>query len=261
MLSIQNYVRVKSLDEAYDLNQNRRNRILGGMLWLKMSSITVPTAIDLSDLGLDTIEETAEEFSIGAMVSLRTLEQHAALNEYTKGAVRRAVKDIVGVQFRNMATVGGSIFGRFGFSDVLTVFLAMDAYVELHKGGIIPLEQFAKMEKDRDILVRLIVKKTSGGCAYEAMRNSRTDFPTLTCAAGIVKGEYRLAIGARPMKATVLRDELGLLSGGVTAESAKAFADFAAERITTDSNVRGTAAYRTHLIRVLTQRALMELEG
>ena len=33
MLSIQNYVRVKSLDEAYDLNQNRRNRILGGMLW------------------------------------------------------------------------------------------------------------------------------------------------------------------------------------------------------------------------------------
>ena len=261
MLSIQNYVRVKSLDEAYDLNQNRRNRILGGMLWLKMSSITVPTAIDLSDLGLDTIEETAEEFSIGAMVSLRTLEQHAALNEYTKGAVRRAVKDIVGVQFRNMATVGGSIFGRFGFSDVLTVFLAMDACVELHKGGIIPLEQFAKMEKDRDILVRLIVKKTSGGCAYEAMRNSRTDFPTLTCAAGIVKGEYRLAIGARPMKATVLRDELSLLSGGVTAESAKAFADFAAERITTDSNVRGTAAYRTHLIRVLTQRALMELEG
>jgi len=261
MLSIQNYVRVKSLDEAYDLNQNRRNRILGGMLWLKMSSITVPTAIDLSDLGLDTIEETAEEFSIGAMVSLRALEQHAALNEYTKGAVCRAVKDIVGVQFRNMATVGGSIFGRFGFSDVLTVFLAMDTYVELHKGGMIPLEQFAKMEKDRDILVRLIVKKTSGGCAYESMRNSRTDFPTLTCAAGIVNGEYRLAIGARPMKAVVLRDEQGLLSSGVTAESAKAFADFAAERITTDSNVRGTAAYRTHLIRVLTQRALMELEG
>ena len=261
MLSIQNYVRVKSLDEAYDLNQNRRNRIIGGMLWLKMSSITVPTAIDLSDLGLNTIEETDEEFSIGAMVSLRQLEQHAALNAYTNGAVERAVRDIVGVQFRNMATVGGSIFGRFGFSDVLTVFLAMDAYVELHKGGIIPLEQFARMEKDRDILVRLIVKKADGRFAYQATRNSRTDFPTLTCAAGRVNGEYRVAIGARPMKAIVLRDEQGLLSGGVTEERAKAFADFAAEQIATDSNVRGSAAYRTHLIRVLTQRALMELEG
>jgi len=261
MLSIQKYVRVKSLDEAYDLNQNRRNRIIGGMLWLKMSSITVPTAIDLSDLGLNTIEETDEEFSIGAMVSLRQLEQHGALNAYTNGAVERAVRDIVGVQFRNMATVGGSIFGRFGFSDVLTVFLAMDTYVELHKGGIIPLEQFARMEKDRDILVRLIVKKADGRFAYQAARNSRTDFPTLTCAAGRVNGEYRVAIGARPMKAAVLRDEQGLLSGGVTAESAKAFADFAAEQIKTDSNVRGSAAYRTHLIRVLTQRTLTELEG
>ncbi len=261
MLSIQKYVRVKSLDEAYDLNQNRRNRIIGGMLWLKMSSITVPTAIDLSDLGLNTIEETDEAFSIGAMVTLRQLEQHSSLNAYTNGAMKRAVQDIVGVQFRNMATVGGSIFGRFGFSDVLTVFLTMDCSVELHKGGIIPLEQFARMEKDRDILVRLIVKKTAGRFAYQATRNSRTDFPTLTCAAACVDGEYRLAIGARPMKAVLLRDEQGLLAAGVTEENAKAFADFAAEQIKTDGNVRGSAAYRTHLIRVLTQRALTELEG
>ena len=57
MITIQKYVRAQSLEEAYALNQSRRNRIIGGMLWLKMSSITVPTAIDLSDLGLDTIEE------------------------------------------------------------------------------------------------------------------------------------------------------------------------------------------------------------
>ena len=71
------------------------------------------------------------------MATLRDLEQHESLNAYTAGAVKNAVKDIVGVQFRNMATVGGSIWGRFGFSDVLTVFLAMDCYVELYKGGII----------------------------------------------------------------------------------------------------------------------------
>ena len=261
MLSIQNYVRVKSLDEAYDLNQNKHNRIIGGMLWLKTSSITVPTAIDLSDLGLDTIEETDEAFSIGAMVSLRALEQHAGLNEYTKGAVRQTLKDIVGVQFRNMATVGGSVYGRFGFSAVLTMLMAMDTYVELHKGGIIPLEQFADMPRDRDILVRIIIKKTSGGCAYQAVRGSRTDFPILTCAAGIVNGEYRVAIGARPMKAAILRDQKGLLSGGVTEESAQAFADYAAETLTTGTNIRGSAEYRTHLIRVLTRRVLMELEG
>ena len=97
MIRIQNYVRAESLEEAYRLNQNKRNRILGGMLWLKMSDIAVPTAIDLSALGLNEIEETEEEFSIGAMVTLRQLELHEGLNAYAQGAVAKAVHDIVGV--------------------------------------------------------------------------------------------------------------------------------------------------------------------
>lgn len=135
MVTIQNYVRAKSLEEAYELNQKKGNCILGGMLWTKMQNRMIQTAIDLCDLGLNTIEETEEEFLIGAMVSMRQLETDAGLNAYTQGAVRDAVKDIVGVQFRNLATVGGSIWGRFGFSDVLTVFLAMDTEVELFQGG------------------------------------------------------------------------------------------------------------------------------
>ena len=162
MITIQKYVRAKSLEEAYQLNQSKRNRIVGGMMWMRLGRGSVSTAIDLCDLALDTIEETETQFSIGAMVPLRQLELHEGLNAYTGGAVKNAVKDIVGVQFRNMATIGGSIWGRFGFSDVLTVFLAMDTYVELYKGGVIPLEQFAARKKDNDILVRLIVKKTPG---------------------------------------------------------------------------------------------------
>ncbi len=261
MITIQKYVRAKSLEEAYQLNQSKRNRIVGGMLWMRLGRGSVATAIDLCDLGLDTIEETEEQFSIGAMVSLRQLELHEGLNAYTGGAVKNAVKDIVGVQFRNMATVGGSIWGRFGFSDVLTVFLAMDAYVELYKGGVIPLEQFAARKKDTDILVRLIVKKTPGAFVYTALRNQRTDFPVIACAVSQLGGEYRAVIGARPAKAMVIRDEQGLLAQGITPDSAEAFAGFVAERTPTDSNVRASAAYRSHLIRVLTARATTELGG
>lgn len=261
MITIQNYVQAKSLEEAYELNQNAQNRILGGMLWLKTGSIHVPTAIDLSLLGLDTIEETEDSFLIGAMVSLRQLEKHPALNAYSQGLVADAVRDIVGVQFRNMATVGGSVFGRFGFSDVMTAFLAMETYVELYKGGILPLETFAAMKKDRDILVRLIVRKTPGRFAYRAVRNSRTDFAVLNCAVSELGGEYRAVIGARPALAQVLRDASGILAGGVSEGSARAFAEYAAESILTGSNNRASAAYRTHLIRVLTERALLGLGG
>ena len=250
MITIQKYVRAQSLEEAWQLNQNKRNRILGGMLWLRLGKGTVNTAIDLCDLGLDAIEETEEQFSIGAMATLRDLEVHAGLNAYSGGAVADAVKGIVGVQFRNMATVGGSIWGRFGFSDVLTVFLAMDSYVELYKGGIIPLEQFAKMKKDNDILVRLIVKKTPCKVVYSAMRIQRTDFPVLTCAVANMNGEYRAAIGARPARAMLIRSE-----------KPEDFAAYVAENAHTEGNMRGSAAYRTRLVRVLVERSMAKLGG
>ena len=250
MITIQKYIRAQSLEEAWQLNQNKRNRILGGMLWLRLGKGTVGTAIDLCDLGLDTIEETDEQFSIGAMATLRDIEMHAGLNAYTSGAVANAVKDIVGVQFRNMAPVGGSIWGRFGFSDVLTVFLALDSYVELYKGGIVPLEEFAKMKKDNDILVRLIVKKTPCKVVYSAMRNQRTDFPVLACAVSQMNGEYRASIGARPGRAMLVRRD-----------NAEGFAAFVAENTPTEGNLRGSAAYRTHLTRVLVERSMNELEG
>ena len=160
-----------------------------------------------------------------------------------------------------MATVGGSLWGRYGFSDVLTVLLAMDCDVELYKGGVVPLEQFADMKKDNDILVRLIIRKTPGRIVYASMRNQRTDFPVIACAVSCMGGEYRASIGARPARAMRIHDAKSLLSGGVTQESAKAFAAYAAECAPTDSNVRGSAAYRTHLIKTLTERLLLRLGG
>ena len=188
----------ESLEQAYELNQKKRNCIIGGMLWLKMGSRMVPTAIDLSNLGLNTIEENEEEFSIGCMTTLRQLEQHEGLNSYTNGAVSESVRSIVGVQFRNLATVGGSIFGRFGFSDVLTCFLALDTWVELYKGGCISLAEFAKQKPNRDILVRLIVKKHGDKSVYLSHRNSKTDFPVLTCGISLRDGQIYTAVGARP---------------------------------------------------------------
>lgn len=262
MLNIQTYVRAKSLEEAYTLNQKRNARVLGGMLWLKMASNTVGTAIDLCELGLDTIEEDETGFTLGAMAMLRMLEQHPGLAAYTQNAVAKAVQDIVGVQFRNMATVGGSVWGRFGFSDVLTLLLAADARVNLYKAGTLPIETFAVMPYDRDLLISVTVPKyRDAAFAYKAMRIQRTDLPVLNCALARLDGEYRLAVGARPGKAVLLRDENGLLADGITPESAAAFAAYAAQNVPTGANARGSAEYRTHLVEVLTRRCALELEG
>ena len=267
MLKIKSYVKVKSVAEAYELNQKKTAIVLGGMVWLKMGNRNISTAIDLSGLGLDTIQEFDDEFVIGCMTPLHALETHKELNAYTNGAIRECVRHIVGVQFRNCATVGGSIFGRFGFSDVLTMFLALDTWVELYNGGTIPLAQFASMEKDNDILVNIIVKKQPLNTVYLSQRNNSTDFPVITCAASLIDGEARTVIGARPGKAMIVEDEEGILKDFAQMdaqqkkEAAASFAAYAVEHVPTDKNMRASKEYRSLLVKVLTRRAWEEIGG
>lgn len=128
-------------------------------MWLRLCSPRIQNAIDLSGLDLDYIKETEEAFEIGAMCSLRSLETHPELEAYFCGAIKESVRHIVGVQFRNQATVGGSIYGRFGFSDVLTCLLALDTEVVLVHAGKMTLAEFADRKRDRDILEKIIIKK------------------------------------------------------------------------------------------------------
>ena len=46
MLNIQNYKKVESIEEAYELNQKKANRIVGGMMWMRMGDNRINTAID-----------------------------------------------------------------------------------------------------------------------------------------------------------------------------------------------------------------------
>lgn len=268
------YVRAQSLDEAYELYQKKPNFVLGGMLWLKMKNKTLGTAIDLCDLGLDQIYEDENEFRIGAYATLRQIETHEALNAYTHGAIAESVRHIVGVQFRNVATVGGSIWGRFGFSDVMTIFRALGAKVQLHKAGIMDLDEFAALPRTtRDVLVSVIVPKNAKGVVYLSQRNQSTDFPVLTCAVANRSGRYVAVIGASPYMAEPVWDEEGILdclsdaktdgNAALTDNSESnakidKFAGYVAEHIRFGSNIRAGAEYREMICRVLTRRAVTQ---
>ena len=150
MITIDNYVKPATLEEAYKLNQARSSRVMGGMMWMRLGKAHVKTLIDLSGLGLDEIHDEDNVIKIGAMCTLRQVEECEALKELFGDGIAESIRHIVGVQFRNQATIGGSIYGRFGFSDVLTAFLALDTFVELYDGGIVRLSDFVNRAPDKD---------------------------------------------------------------------------------------------------------------
>lgn len=255
MITINNYLKVSSLEEAYELNQKKANKILGGMMWMRLGEGRVQTAIDLSGLGLDEISENDSEFKIGCMCTLRTLELHKGLNEYSKNAVKESVRHIVGTQFRNQATIGGSIFGRFGFSDILTCLLTMDTYVELYKGGIVPLSDFVNMKRDNDILVNVIIRKDKRIVRYTSERMTATDFPLLACGVSRAGNVWNVALGARPAKAELITKETKLVEKSDAAQ----FAKEAAGQFSFGTNMRGSKEYRKHLAEVLIKRAVISM--
>ena len=259
MITIGNYVKAQSVEEAYELNQARNSRVMGGMMWMRLGNAKVKTVIDLSGLGLDQIEETDHVIRIGAMCTLRQLEQCEALKELYGDGIAESVRHIVGVQFRNQATVGGSIYGRYGFSDVLTALLALDTFVDLYDGGTIRLSEFVKRKPDKDILLSVIVRKSKRKFYYESVRRTKTDFPVLTCAVvtGIVNGQesWYFSVGARPMKAALVEKQWEVPKDA-SEEVLADFAKQAAAEFNYGTNMRGSAEYRQHLAEVLIRRAM-----
>ena len=282
MYTIQGYEKVKSLEEAYELNQKKNSAIIGGGMWLRLGSRAIGRAIDLSNLELNRIEETEDEFIIGCMTSLRDIECHEGLNQYFHGMMKEALKGIVGTQFRNTATIGGSLYQRFGFSDPLTAFLALDTTVEMYAGGMIPLDEFVSMDYDRDILVRIHVKKNGRQAAYQSFRNTKTDFPVLAVGVSRLNKQWKITIGARPARAMVAENSeklserlaeslpeslteslpekpAGSPAGDAAEGVLREFAAEVSEKVRFGSNMRASGEYRRMLSEVLVYRAVKDI--
>jgi len=260
MYTIKKYCKASSLEQAYELLQkSRNNTIVGGNLWLRLGKRNINNLIDLSGLGLNRIEETEDGYRIGCMVTLRQLELHQSLNEWSHNLFHEAVRHIVGVQFRNCATVGGSIFPRFGFSDVLTAFLACDSTVELYKKGQVSLSEFIDMPPCRDILTHIYIKKDSRRVEYASFRMTETDFPVLTCAVIKKENTWSAVIGARPGCARLSETE-DLPLPTDDARRKTLFRRIAGQFDYGD-NMRGSAHYRRELAGILIKRSFEKMES
>jgi CO/xanthine dehydrogenase FAD-binding subunit len=196
-MKIKEMIYPSDINDAYEqLISRKKATLMGGGMFLRLQHRTIPFVIDLSNLGLNDIEITSTGFTIGAMVTLRQIETNASIPDGLKACVRQ----IAGVAMRNMATIGGSVVGRYPFSDVLTALVSLNATLTFHKKGVVPIAQFADNGLDApDILVSITVPKVKNSL-FAAYKPVYTDFSLVNLS--ISKADtYTISMGATPKHA------------------------------------------------------------
>ncbi len=261
MLAIKAIIRPTSLEEAFDLVQDNSCRILGGGAFLRLSNdLTIQKAVDLESLDLKGITEYEDHFEIGAMTSIRALETHDGLNHYFNHFLSDAVGHIVGVQLRNIATVGGTIYPKYGFSDLITSLLALDTTVVLVDKEM-PLTEFLETPIKNNIIRCIKISKNNEQTCFKMVRNSKADFAMLNIAVSKSNNCYKISVGARPSVASLAYKAMAYLNSCdvLTEEHIDETAILAMDELSFGDNRLASGFYRKAMCKVMIKRALMEV--
>lgn len=242
-MNFKEIVQPSSLEEACKVLANHHKAvIIGGGVFLRLQKREAELGIDLSRLNLSYIKEDEKVFHIGSMTTLRDVETSGNLPR----CLVESVRQIGGVGLRNMVTVGGSVCGRYPFSDINTALLSLGARLIFSNKGEISLEQFLDENYVlNDILTSIVVPKAEySTCRY--FKHTYTDFSlvNLSVASG---DNIRIAVGARPGRAMLVSD----INTGHTAEELLAHIEF-------KDDIRGSGAYRRHIAEVMLSEVLEE---
>lgn len=262
MFTVMDIVQPATVEEAYSiLTKRKNNQVIGGSAWLRMGSKRIGTAVELSQLNLDYIKEDEEYIEIGAMTTFRSLETSEVIENNFGRIIKDSVKDIIGVQFRNVVTVGGTIFSKFGFSDLIVALLALDTEVELVNSGRIKLYDFLNKEYEKDLLTKIYIKKNDVKATYKSLRNAQSDYALLNVSVSKNDNKVKIYVGARPQIATLAVKASEFLSNNeLSDENIEKASQIVSEELAFGTNMRASKEYRTLMSKVLVKRALMEVK-
>jgi CO/xanthine dehydrogenase FAD-binding subunit len=193
---------------------------------------------------------------LGAAVTYAELERPPLADLLP--ALAEASRTVGSPQIRNRGTIGGNLGTASPAGDALPPLLAEGAEVVLGSvRGVreVPLREFLVGPKRNalaeDELVIAVRVRPSGQPQTFMKVGPRNAMVIAVCSLALVadrqRGELRAAYGSA-----------GPVPGLVTAalDEREGFADAVAEHARPIDDVRGTAAYRRHALRVLTRRAL-----
>lgn len=213
---------------------------------------------------------------IGAMTTFSELERSAEIRR-SFPVVTQAMKRLANVRVRNVATVGGNLAHADPHLDLPPIWIALGAQVLILSPGaerVVPVEEIFAGYYDttlgHDDLIaelRVPVRPAWRSTYVKVTTRSAHDWPALGLAVSIalqgrLATDLRIVLSAATDRPTRLTAAEAVLRGGeFDRSSLRRAGDAAAEQVNIESDDRGSADYKKHLLRVYLARAIESLAG
>ena len=225
--------------------------------------------------GLSEIAETPDGLRIGALTTLRRLQDHPILRARAPLLAQAAAR-VATRRIRSMATIGGALANGDPNQDLPPVLIALDASVELTSpNGVrtIPaadlfLDYYETAIAPNEILTAVLTPTPPAGAraAYlKFLPRTADDYATVSAAAVIIPGpdnqcrDVRIVLGAAGPIPIRARAAENLLRGQeLTPDAIRAAADTVPDIVAPLDDLRGSADYKREMAAVFTRRALTQ---
>jgi carbon-monoxide dehydrogenase medium subunit len=229
---------------------------------------------------LDAPGTDAARLTIGAAVTHRTVERSAVVRARCP-LVSSVASHVANVRVRNVGTVGGNLAFADPHSDLATLFLTLDATIELlspRGRREVPLADFVHgpWETTRaadELLGSVTLTPWSRETAAAYVKFGMHERPTLAVAAalrldgtgGLGRGEHdriadaRVAVGCvspRPTRIPEAETRLKDVSMADLEDAARVASDIAAATVDPADDLYGSADYKRAMVAVFVGRAL-----
>ena len=230
------------MGEALTLLEGSRAVVLGGGTILASTAHEIAAAVvDLQALGLASISSDGDTVRVGAMACLGDLVASESIPAAIRDLARREAPNTI----RNAATIGGTIGGNDPESELLAGLVAYRAVVSIERAGSSSTESLTRVLADATLLDGAIITEVgfNAGGHTVSHRTGRTPMD-------------------RPIVAVVAhRDAQGDVTLGITGVAGHVVeaGHTDLDELEPPADFRGSTAYRMHLARALTQRAIDDL--
>jgi CO/xanthine dehydrogenase FAD-binding subunit len=275
LANLKKILRPTSLGDAHAAlkEHGKKARVLaGGIELILFTPADVETLIDLSCLSLSYVKEGDGGLTVGATTTMTEVLEAPVMRDYPNDAVVNMLQNVASPLLRNQATMGGTLVSANPWSDVITLFLALDAKVKLYNGKTrtVALSEIypTRTHLSQAILTEVVLPKYPSGTYAAFKQFSRTGFDValLNCACWVqieegICTKARVIVGGTPRLGTSVPEaEKALIGALLTDETVERVAEIARDATETRDDRRASAAYRKELVAVGIKRCLTEIK-